>query len=202
MFHPKRNPYSSKNRFIGLKSDYSSKSRSILPKHDLFLSKTSSENRDYSPKGQTIWEWISEAIVSPKIWGKKFQVFLDCAKKNVRSFFGRIYGAPICFWFYRWLHKFILKLSNLQYSWLMLFYIFKRKATLDLQLLGNSGWLTESWDKFHFLCIFHPWGPNWLSGDARLFRAMWNQTHERCQYFFVNLTKRGLQLKSLFYASK
>ena len=117
----------------------------------------------------------------PKYEEKSFKYFWTVQKKNVRSFFGRIYGAPICFWFYRWLHKFILKLSNLQYSWLMLFYIFKRKATLDLQLLGNSGWLTESWDKFHFLCIFHPWGPNWLSGDARLFRAMWNQTHERCQ---------------------
>ena len=58
-------------------------------------------------KGQTISEWIYEVIVSPKIQTENCQDFALCSEgKNFDNFL-------FVFWEKRWLHKFILKLTDL-----------------------------------------------------------------------------------------
>ena len=58
-------------------------------------------------KGQLISEWIYEVIVSPKIRTKNCQDFCPSTQgRNPDNF-------SFVFWEKRWLHKFVLKLSDL-----------------------------------------------------------------------------------------
>ena len=59
------------------------------------------------PKGQSISEWIYEVIVSPKRWTKIVKISAFATQgRNLDNFL-------FIFWEKRWLHKFILKLTDL-----------------------------------------------------------------------------------------
>ena len=68
---------------------------------------TSNENSMHTAKGQLISEWIYEAKTSPKKWTKNCKDFCPVSEgRNPCNFL-------FVFWEKFWLHKFILKLTDL-----------------------------------------------------------------------------------------